>query len=471
MTTAPQGLARLQQELERRYLRPIDPPPNVYDLEETYRSLLEEPMATISSRHLRRAPWVIFDAQKDGHPRLIDDRQFLSAYLQRLRDAGSSTILALLGCFLLYYPRQAPLFDALRNALATKLLPLANSPRGQRQQDYATHFHLLAADGPERFGQMLYVHPQPDKLLVDAGLTGQLASGEFVALAYRTTLQQLSKKLAHGELDTRTLDKHLSFAANNTEQDFRLRFPQAKSRLAEALLLPYSNSSPSPEHQAAIKAFLLEHYKDPRLHRGRWQGIHDDARNVMFRWLVGTTLKDFFRLLDHASKQNRDFDRHWKYRKEFWSAYLDAGHIVDAWVALGPKVGVEARNLLSDSRGQYADLLRGSGVNPLHSVLILRIDNLVITEWSHIGKYRVWYASSGTKPKFYQSRYTRQGLISQPDFEGIHSSSESYSWQSKLSSYILNQTGIAFPYPDLFRNSYRRPVHSGKRRASRARFR
>ena len=72
----------------------------------------------------------------------------------------------------------------------------------------------------------------------------------------------------------------------------------------------------------------------------------------------------------------------------------------------------------------------------------MRIGDLVISEWNYSGKYRAWSPDNEKVPKFYQKKYSRNQLITRPDFEGVHSGAESGTWQNRLSHQISEWTNI-----------------------------
>ena len=184
----------------------------------------------------------------------------------------------------------------------------------------------------------------------------------------------------------------------------------------------------------------MRHLSDPRISmRGGWMGISEQIRHVMFRWLVGLELRDFFRLLDETA-----LDRHWRYRKAFWSAYLDQDYISDAWVTLGPEAAkIAHRKLEGGNKG--AGMLWGNGVKANHSVLIMRIDSITIAEWSHNGTCRFWLDGNKHAPKLYQEDYSRRGLMNGADFEQRHSSADRGAWQDSVAHWIKDNTGIKMP--------------------------
>jgi len=432
-------------ETAREKLLGVEPrQPDDHSLEETYRVLVEaqktDRFDELHGRHLRRAPWVIFETQERGEKPLVAWRGFLDRYLKQLdARAASSPILALAHGFLRCYPRGQRCFQQLQSTLP-RLLAHAGTVRGRRFREQAQEFRLLERDGPAAFARRLMTAGESMESLMDqAGLTGHLALRGFIEHAYVELLQFLRDGLNERRLLETELARVLEFSATGRV----LRFPSLRVQLVESLLLPYMDGAADHLLKPRIRDFVLNHYKDPRLHRGHWQAVSEAAQGVMFRWLVENTLEDFFRLLTYsAERRDPDADRQWPYRRAFWSAYLHGGYILDAWVVLAEQVAKDARRHLSQLAGNYGRLERGTGVRSSHAVLVIRIGDLVITEWSHMGKYRVWKDTNGGAPKFYRTSYRRSELINKPDFEKPHASSETGAWQATLSDYIASQTGI-----------------------------
>jgi hypothetical protein len=170
----------------------------------------------------------------------------------------------------------------------------------------------------------------------------------------------------------------------------------------------------------------------------------------MYGWLSEIVLEDFFRLLDYSAKYDSDADRQWKYRKAFWSACLRNGLIDNAWVALGRKVAESAEYFLEGKKNIYAEIY-GTGVQGHHAVLILQISNMIITEWSHSGKYRFWDEGHPDCPKLYRSSYVRDDVVANPDFEGIHYAASRGTWQGEVADYIRSQTGVNLTFNEYMR--------------------
>lgn len=395
--------------------------------------------------HLKRAPWVILHA-KSGKKPLATVDGYLDVYLAALRARQNTpSILSFATVFLWAYPIDAPYFDALRQKLVSMLSAL-RSDRGRAYFARVSVHGLFDERGANAFGARLASGSEPlDEVFSEAGLDGILADHGFAQIAVESLLDQVAVRLAGGTMSASGIDNVLNFLGSNAVGELQLRYPALRSRIGEALLGPYIDGRiPSQELQERIQKFLLFHFDDPRMRRGNWSGVSDGAIQVLLRWLVHTTLSDFFRVVREGGQQDRDADRMWPYREAFWNAYLQKRVISDAWVVLGDVIQNRAKTFLAEHAEAYGKLNRGGGVKPAHAALILRIGDLVITEWNCVGKYRIWQAHNERAPEFYKARshYTRTELIDEPDYEGSHHGAESGNWQGKLSHLIASLTGV-----------------------------
>ena len=174
-------------------------------------------------------------------------------------------------------------------------------------------------------------------------------------------------------------------------------------------------------------------------------GISEEARSVILSWLVEDALEDFFRLFSYVAEFDEDIKRHWKYREAFWKAYLDKGHIDQAWVVLGHRMDKKAIEMLSLAPENYGKFDHTKGVKPNQAALVMKIGGSVVTDWNFDGSFRVWSRSrveQGTAPAPYKKAYqSKQTLMMNADFTGGHHGSDHYSWQKKLSEYLTDKTG------------------------------
>ena len=219
--------------------------------------------------------------------------------------------------------------------------------------------------------------------------------------------------------------------------------PALRTCLAESLLIPYEKVDPSPSVQKVIQPFLLDAYGDPRTGHGAWHGVDVRAVSVLKSWLVTATLEDFFRLVRDICNRDASADRMWRYREAFWTAYLNKGVIGDAWVTLAEQSRLYARWLLGNEySNSYGELKSGYNVKPNHAVLILRIGDLVITEWSHSGSYRLWHTDDPNCPKLYKQRYRREDLVTHPLLARAHHGASNGTWQAQLAKEIAEREMI-----------------------------
>ncbi len=449
-----------RERLECQLLQVVPKAPPRADLEEVYRALAEACASggtglALSKRQLRLAPWVLFENWGTA-PALASDGRFMDAFLARLTtDAvGSRAAVNLAQAFLLRYPTELANFEDLR-ARTKQLLKRGTSPRCRRLCVIVEKFGLLDKNGPERVRQQVAaLGGSVEELLQDMQLAGPLSRAGLAAAAFELACTRANHWLGSKRTVPVDLPRLLEFAVvmNGGERELRFSAPSHRQLLPDSILPPFALNSLPAETREMCKAFFLENYKDPRFERGPWQGVSDAAREVMYGWLVEDTLEDFFRLLQHAAKGDLTAQRHWRARRAFWSAYLRAGHICDAWVVLSPRIDHEARRRLRGSEHAYGKLEAGSGVQPNHAVLMLRIDRLVITDWSHNGKYRVW--DEGRRhakpiPVLYRRVYRRADMVNSPDHDGAHHGSENGVWQRHLAGFIRDATGITMTTKEL----------------------
>lgn len=216
---------------------------------------------------------------------------------------------------------------------------------------------------------------------------------------------------------------------------------------AEALLRPWRRGMPTEPHRSALVRLFVSQYGDPRVtsHAAyQWHGVAEDAVSVLMRWLAGDSLRSFLRVLERTA------DDIWRYRQKFWMAYYDAGYIEEAWLVLGP----DAKNVIADVSHDLAmryGVLDG-GTEASQSVLLLRIGDLIFTEWSHNGSLRAYREGSAGAPTFYRAMYHaydlrthtsldfHSGQNQNPELRHVHS--QSGSWQRKARDFINRFTSV-----------------------------
>ncbi|MBK5913747.1 EH signature domain-containing protein [Rhodocyclus purpureus] len=219
-------------------------------------------------------------------------------------------------------------------------------------------------------------------------------------------------------------------------------------KFADALLEPWLGKKTPDIVKRTLARFFVDVYGDPRMDgnlRYHWYGVSERALTVIKIWLAGDTLRGFMRVLEQTA------DQIWRYRQKFWMAYYNAGHIQEAWLALGVQAQNVVRKLKVDTdRMGYGSLDSGAMSN--QSVLLLKIGHLVFTEWSHSGSLRAYVDGSDGVPSLYLMHYDGQDLraaLSLDFHEGMnlnpelrHMNSQVGSWQRKARDFISQHTGI-----------------------------
>lgn len=400
--------------------------------------------ATVSD--LKWAPWVLFTHPETAPGRLAADRVVLQDYLTWAGNrARPRQLCSLLYNFLKSYPDSLPTFHFLRQGL-DKLLEQHPTAQGQAVWERCHRYALLDNDGPGTFAALLTESNRPlDSLMEDAGFDSLLETGRFMALAYGRLLQRMTDA-PRGQTQASLMQRLLEISARSSGREREgPRFGQGKA-LAEALLLPFAQGSGPTDLIDRIKTFLVQHLGDPRFVSQTWQSVNEQARNVILSWLVKAALEDFFEILSATA------DEIWEYRRDFWSAYLNQGYIQEAWVILGTNASTRARHNFHS--GVTHARLAGASAN--QSVLLMRIGELTIAEWSHNGKCRIW--NQGVRPdrrvgapQLYLREYHAEDLRIAADFEQVHGGSNRGTWQRKVHDYIRGRTNISLRTTDYFR--------------------
>ena len=388
----------------------------------------------LSSRDLRRVPWILFYPAELDQYWFSKDSEFFDAYrIWLLAGSRASAVSALVGVLLRDWPSDR---EALNRwlQLAREALTQSRSRRLTVWRERCAEFGHLEMEGPRNFAQRF--RESADKgaeFLAAAGLDGTIGFGRFVEAACNELMVALYGELDQGMVSETELKRLLSLL--ESPDDRSLRSPRLLSQIAESVLLPFEQETPEAAIREAIQEFLLAHLGDPRFRSSDWQGVNPRARQVMLRWLVAMTLEDFFQILDRTA-----MDRMWSQRREFWTAYLKKGVITDAWLVLGSHARRLARREL---KGQKGWGILGGQADSTQSVLIMKLAGLTIAEWSHNGKCCFWLADNPKAPALYRSsRYEAYRLRDRygADEGVIH---DPYGrWIRGIERYIQGQTGV-----------------------------
>lgn len=316
-------------------------------------------------------------------------------------------------------------------AFAEKLRELHQDVAFFRPHEVAAKLAARLLSHPKRFDEAL-----ADYLLwqgfVDTALGGAVL---------KSALESSEETLRNPAVVARVLEWVRKLGAPIDKTSYRVLF-------ADALLRPWYKRRPPDSIKASLMGFFVEVYGDPRILRHRqyqWQGVSLEAVTVLMTWLAGDTLRGFMRILERTA------DQIWSYRRKFWMAYYDKGYIEEAWLALGWDAQRIARSLKVDQQGMGYGRLDGGAATD-QSVLILKIGQLVFTEWSHNGSLRAYIDGAPDTPELYQATYDGTDLrdpASMDFHDGVnlnpelrHMNSVGGTWQRKARDFIRKHTGI-----------------------------
>ncbi|WP_166422950.1 EH signature domain-containing protein [Paraglaciecola sp. 20A4] len=390
-------------------------------------------LTTLSRYDIYHSPWVLFE-QFDDEKALIKRWRFWAFYKKLTQNVDNYRfVLAFYNAYLVLYPFEQKYIVELQSHIKS-LFKESNNRKVFRVSAEILGRQTLDSNAHIVISQNIAVTGNVGSELRTRGLLEGLSASKF-------TVKVLSEYLENFQsfIDNIPSDKQMNMIAKLVkfaELNGKLTYPEFRIEIANSILIASGSIELRTDVKDSLKTFFLTHFGDPRVELTGWHGVDDEAIRVFQSWLVEKTMEDFFNLLSHVADQS-DADRHWKYRKRFWNAYLKKGYIEEAWFALGVKSFEQAPNFIK-GRHNYASL---SGGDSKHSVLIMKIGDLIVTEWSHSGSYRVWN-SPQFAPTFYSKHYSRDDVILNSDHTGAHHGNIQGGWQQKLSGHIRDLTGF-----------------------------
>ncbi|MBT4129313.1 MAG: hypothetical protein HOE44_01165 [Candidatus Marinimicrobia bacterium] len=455
----------------------IEGKPTNFTLDESYQVIYNYyytngHLNDVKNKYIRHIPYIIFDSSvaPDGVQRLELMRGFIDAYIFKIElKPVNSAVSSLLHCLISEYPSFEQ-FGQLYQFAQKLISEECRSYRCEQYEKCDAEFQIFQPSGVDVVWKAFSAGDRP--------FTERLDDLEFPTDLQLQETQFFDVVVEHGiESLKSTLTQHLSESRRMVEVvtliDFsdKGRFKFLRVKLIDSLLLPFSHKEPSDkEAKSTIKNFLLTTFGDLRIGgAGHWHGVHKESKRVMLNWLVEDVLEDFFKLFGYVAEGDAEIERQWKYRESFWRAYLNRGLIDEAWVAMSNRMDERALKMLSLSSDRYGKVVSNYNIKRNHAALIMKIGNLVVTDWNFSGQFSVWEtdANSSVKkvPLPYQKTYrSKEFLVEGATYAGSHVGAESYSWQKKLSSEIekLSSSGVS-----VSKQEYSLSSSSSKRRTVR----
>lgn len=433
------ALVKMAQQVRNTFGFDTVVEPNRLSIEMVYQKLLliNEGLLTFNDltiKEHRLTPWAMFySIGNDNIP--FESNVLVEDYFKYFQQHNlHRTVSTWLHVYLLYYPIQSQSFGTL-SANIDQTIQLTSSTKIEKLKLWVNSNNLLSTNAVDSFSDKCLTNGVA-QTFESYRLTNALETGQFACHALNRLLAILSTTLSYKTESEQISTINSLFSQIITDNE--LMFTTLRASIADGLLQSFSGQQAPQKIKNLLKDFFLEFYGDIRTQKERWIGVSDEAKKVMQQWMVENTLHDFFALLTHVARYDPTADRHWEYRKRFWNAYLKKGVISEAWFALGPTAYYEAKTFLTGGNNIYASL---SGAQSRHSSLMMVINGVLITEWSHSGSYRLW-DTDNRRPILYKKKYHRDELVTGNDYSGSHTGSDTGGWQYRLSTLISDLTGV-----------------------------
>lgn len=427
--------------------------PEEYSLIRSYEAIrdyyrLHNHLGGLKKKYIRHIPYLIFDSLKEisNDARLEDMRGFLDAYVTVHKgNWGQNYVHSLLQRLIVDYPDYEK-FKKLYDLAIFMVTRGCSTYRCEQYREMHSHYEVFQPSGLSKVWQVFCdAKGGVEERLLDLNLpvTLDFQQTSFFDAVVESGIEDIKASLTQRSSEAEQKIAVLSVLGFKDGG----RYGLLRTKLIDALLLPFMHSPPNKSIKHKIKHFLLSTYGDPRITGGKqWHGVGRNAHRVILSWLVEDVLEDFFKLFSYVAERDSKVMNHWKYREPFWRAYLAKGHIKEAWIAFGNKMDKAALNQMSLSAENYGRFVDQTGLDHNHAALIMRIDDLIVTDWNHNGKYSVWKDgetdSKYPAPEPYQKVYlSKAQLHLGSELSGNHMSSSSGSWQKKLSDGIQQLSG------------------------------
>ncbi len=411
------------------------------DIEEFHRRLREavasDKWDKIANREWRYVPLCLCL----GAPTLLEDSKFIKIYLSRLnKEASRLALRRLIGIYLHAFDPNVFGIRAIADFLAKR------TDLGDEWVHRHREVALFSPDSaPERLAKRAMAAKSPVAFLADMGFERSLESAQLAGYSFLKSVQSLKETLRMSP----SVEQIRKLTGWGMKEEKKLRYaslPDIRGKLAEALLLPWSNDDPPSDVREFTERFLLDHYRDPRIIDYLWKDVGKDARRVMMRWLTKASLDWFLTVVD-VTTTNPEIKHMWPARRKFWNAYYRHDYMQEAWVVFGAVGTAYATQVAEKGRrnqgaGMSFGRLQSGGISAQHAVLLMRIGDLIVADWNFNGKCHIWLGGSDGSPKLYSREYDRSDLTRGSNFKQVHHPG---SWQRPVHDFIRNHTGASMP--------------------------
>ena len=392
---------------------------------------------TIARRDLRQSPLCIWTDDEGG---IAADRDLLSRLLAHIAAEGRRSVTRMLAAvYLRQFRTSRPGIDLVGRTLQRLVTP--ETPLLHELQTRFGVFDPMQAPACLA-GYCLMQKQPPHRLFANLGLNAAAVRSGLGAVVYREGMRMIAEEIAQGRGDGLV---EQAFAWADTPADEQ--YVDHNVVLANTLLLPFRETTPTDAVRDRILDALLDRIGDPRLRTQNWVRMRE-AAEVARRWLTRFAVRQFLEIVDDTA-----YPQQWEYRRAFWTALLDKEIIQEAWVAFGLSGAERARRDFGKNTPFGRLRQYRKNVETGHAVLIMRLGDYTMADWSHNGRCIAWSSDDDRAPRLYAREY-HSGDLAPDEWDASiplsvrHAGSESYSWQMKVAAFVTERTGCRLSMRD-----------------------
>lgn len=188
-----------------------------------------------------------------------------------------------------------------------------------------------------------------------------------------------------------------------------------------------------------LMQLIFRYMGDPRGNDTAWLYVEEEAKEIFLHWLVKNDFAVFFHIIASTA------DSKWKYRQDFWSAYMD--EIRASRIIIGQKAKLILNDLPSEEKRKLMayDYLEGKSSDT--SLLVFTIGQYTFIEVSYNGKLRIYSRAKSPIQIFAQGHRTipySHLINSDTEKEFVHTNpmGRGPNWQPKVRNWIYDYCGI-----------------------------
>ena len=362
---------------------------------------------------------------------LWQERRFSKLFDFMVRQIGSdrnlSYTLAVFRKYLETFKPRSELTDRLANVLK-KNWRQGTLPVGQWVED----FHIFdTRHAPREIAKFMISQEKPYQALRQSGL--EVPHGEgLMQEAHLCFISDLKPRIRSSEFGAilKLLDWLKPMGVKHPLQG------TGAGKAIDTLLMPWNRREPESSHKDIIKSRLVDAYGDPRVNSaGAWSSCSEISRNVIMRWITGTTIKMFFDIVTEAERSHM-----WHNRKDLWIDLYEEGHITEAWFALSEEGAVIARRLTDASQDTQLSFGRNKsrdGQDRHKCLLLMKVDDRWVVEGSHNFKTHVFSRRDDVSVAPYQESYTCEQFRSHRGSREPQRFPHYANWRDKVTAALL----------------------------------